>query len=46
MITGGPEIWVRDVLNLGISPRVLLDLVREKVSRGSYSMLANAVVFD
>eukprot|EP00271_Cylindrocystis_brebissonii_P005231 TRINITY_DN17188_c0_g1_i1.p1 TRINITY_DN17188_c0_g1~~TRINITY_DN17188_c0_g1_i1.p1 ORF type:complete len:622 (+),score=96.60 TRINITY_DN17188_c0_g1_i1:241-1866(+) len=27
---GGKDIWVRDILNLGISPRLLLDKVKQK----------------
>lgn len=26
----GPEFWVKDVLNIGVSPRILLDLLKEK----------------
>ena len=26
----GPEIWVRDVLNVGVSPRILLEQVKQR----------------
>ncbi len=29
--SGGPQLWVNDCLNLGVSPRKLLDLIKAKV---------------
>lgn len=46
---GGKDIWVRDVLNLGVNPIVLLDLLKQKFLEGGgqileYTELQQAIV--
>jgi len=39
---GGPEVWVDDCLNLGVSPKLLLDLIKSKFVEAGGTLMENA----
>ncbi|MFN3926704.1 MAG: FAD-binding oxidoreductase [Pseudanabaenaceae cyanobacterium] len=48
---GGSEFWVKDILNLGVSPRLLIEQVKQRFLRGGgiileYTQFHTGVVFQ